>query len=88
MKTARAKFISPPPTRCSPRRRWNALAKCEFTKIAVTDTIPLGNRADPIKDRIVVLSTADLIGEAIHRIHHNASVSALFKDDGKKDESK
>jgi ribose-phosphate pyrophosphokinase len=62
------------------------LAKCEFTKIAVTDTIPLGDRADPIKDRVVVLSTADLIGEAIHRIHHNASVSALFKDDGKKSE--
>jgi ribose-phosphate pyrophosphokinase len=64
------------------------LAKCEFTKIAVTDTIPLGDRAEPIKDRIVVLSTADLIGEAIHRIHHNASVSALFKDDGKKDDAK
>jgi ribose-phosphate pyrophosphokinase len=61
------------------------LAACKFTKIAVTDTIDLGNRADPIKDRIVVLGIAELLGEAIHRIHHNASVSALFKDDGKKD---
>jgi phosphoribosylpyrophosphate synthetase len=24
---------------------------------------------------------ADLIGEAIHRIHHNESVSALFRGD-------
>jgi len=61
------------------------LANCNFAKIAVTDTIPLDNRADPIKEKLVVLSTAELIGEAIHRIHHNASVSALFKDDGKKD---
>jgi ribose-phosphate pyrophosphokinase len=56
------------------------LASCDFTKMAVTDTIPIGNRADAIKDRLVVLSVADLIGEAIHRIHHNASVSALFKN--------
>jgi ribose-phosphate pyrophosphokinase len=61
------------------------LATCQFTKIAVTDTIPIGTRADPIKDRLVVLGTAELLGEAIHRIHHNASVSELFKDDGKKE---
>jgi len=63
------------------------LAKCEFTKLAVTDTIPLNNRADPIKDRLVELSIADLIGEAIHRIHNNASVSALFKDEKGRAES-
>lgn len=58
------------------------LQKCDFTKLAVTDTIPVGNRADPIKDRLVVLSVADLLGEAIHRIHHNESVSALFSNKG------
>ncbi len=57
------------------------LANCNFTKIAVTDTIPIGTRADALKDRLVVLSVADLIGDAIHRIHHNESVSALFKGD-------
>jgi len=56
------------------------LNACEFTKVAVTDTIPIGNRADPIKDRLVVLSVAELIGEAIHRIHHDQSVSAMFRD--------
>jgi len=59
------------------------LAACPFTKLAVTDTIPIGTRADPIKDRLEVLSVAELLGEAIHRIHHNESVSALFKSDGK-----
>jgi ribose-phosphate pyrophosphokinase len=64
------------------------LTECKFTKIAVTDTIPLGERVDPIRDRLVVLGTAELLGEAIHRIHHNASVSALFKEDGKKEDNK
>jgi ribose-phosphate pyrophosphokinase len=58
------------------------LAASAFTKIAITDTIPIGSRADPIADRLVVLSVAGLLGEAIHRIHHNESISALFRKDG------
>lgn len=54
------------------------LLRCEFTKVAVTDTIPIGNRADAIKDRLVVLGVAELLGEGIHRIHHDQSVSAMF----------
>ena len=49
-----------------------------FTRLAVTDSIPIGSRADGIKDRLELLSVAELLGEAIHRIHHNESVSALF----------
>src|SRR5436853_5314110 len=41
------------------------LSKCDFTKLAVTDTIPLNNRADAIKDRLIELSIAELVGEAI-----------------------
>jgi ribose-phosphate pyrophosphokinase len=59
------------------------LAEAEFTTLAVTDTIPIGDRCNAIKDRLEVLSVAPLLGEAIHRIHHNESVSAMFKDDGK-----
>jgi len=57
------------------------LRNCDFTKLAVTDTIPIGSRCDAIKDRVEVLSVAGLLGDAIHRIHHNESVSALFKGD-------
>src|SRR5436190_2190436 len=62
------------------------LQACAFTKLAVTDTIPVGTRADVLKDRLEVLGVAELIGEAIHRIHHNESVSALF--DGEKQAKK
>ncbi|MBV8780798.1 MAG: ribose-phosphate diphosphokinase, partial [Phycisphaerae bacterium] len=59
------------------------LATCPFNKMAITDTITLGSRADAIKDRLVECSVAELIGEAIHRIHHQMSVSALFKEERK-----
>ena len=57
------------------------LQNCPFTKLAVTDTIRVGDRLDGLKDRLQILSVAELLGEAIRRIHHNASVSALFKED-------
>jgi ribose-phosphate pyrophosphokinase len=57
------------------------LLGCPFTKLAVTDTIPIGSRADALRDRLEVLSVAELLGEAIHRIHHNESVSAMFDGD-------
>lgn len=56
------------------------LTKCPFTKLAVTDTIPLYDRCDAINDRLVTLSVSEILGEAIYRIHHNKSVSALFKE--------
>jgi ribose-phosphate pyrophosphokinase len=58
------------------------LKECPFTKLAVTDSIPIGDRCDAIKDRLVVLSVAELLGETIYRIHHNFSVSELFRNDG------
>jgi ribose-phosphate pyrophosphokinase len=57
------------------------LAACPFTKLAVTDTIPIGDRCKAVEDRLIVLPVHELLGEAIHRIHHNASVSALFQKD-------
>lgn len=45
----------------------------------VCDTIPAGNRYGAIEDKITVLSVAKLLGEAVHRIHHDQSVSAMFR---------
>ena len=59
-------------------RAMERLANCDFTKLAVTDTIPLNNRAEAIRDRLDVLSVAPLLGEAVCRIHENRSVSAMF----------
>jgi len=55
------------------------LAEAPISKVIVTDTIPCGERCKPIADKVVELTVAELIGEAIHRIHHNQSVSALFR---------
>ena len=46
-------------------------------QLVVTDTIPLGAKADA-DDRVHVLSVAPLLGEAIKRIHSGDSVSSLF----------
>jgi ribose-phosphate pyrophosphokinase len=56
------------------------LKGCEFDKLAVTDTIPSDGRTEPISDKLAVLSVAEVVGEAIHRIHHNKSISAMFKE--------
>ncbi|MBG84334.1 MAG: ribose-phosphate pyrophosphokinase [Phycisphaerae bacterium] len=55
------------------------LKESAFTKIVVTDTIDDGGRLEPIYDRLVKLSVAPLMGEALHRIHHDMSISALFQ---------
>ena len=54
------------------------LAEAGFNEIVVTDTIP--QRADICArlKNLTVLSVANLVGEAIRRIHEHRSVSALF----------
>jgi ribose-phosphate pyrophosphokinase len=46
-------------------------------KLIVTNTIPLRKNADSM-DKLVVLSVAELFGEAIQRINKGLSVSSLF----------
>ena len=53
------------------------IAKSPVKELVVTDTLPLnGNKK---LDKITVLTTAPLFGEAIHRIHTGMSIGALFK---------
>jgi ribose-phosphate pyrophosphokinase len=49
----------------------------EIKSLVVTNSIPLRDKADRCK-KIVVLSVAELLGEAISRIHSEDSVSYLF----------
>ena len=46
-------------------------------QVIVTDTIPLSPEAEKC-DKIIQLSVADLLAEAIYRIHNYDSVSSLF----------
>jgi ribose-phosphate pyrophosphokinase len=55
------------------------LADSSISKVVVTDTIPNDGRMSAIDDKIEVLSVSRLLGEAIHRIHHDQSVSAMFR---------
>jgi ribose-phosphate pyrophosphokinase len=53
------------------------LAEVPITRITVTDTVPLSDEAAAC-DLIKVLSLADLLGDAIVRIHKHESISELF----------
>jgi len=53
------------------------LESAELARVAVTDTIPLAEEQAACS-KITVLSVAELLGEAIARIHSNSSVSSLF----------
>ncbi|HPO93030.1 MAG TPA: ribose-phosphate pyrophosphokinase [Phycisphaerales bacterium] len=56
------------------------LRDAPISRVVCTNTLPDGaERTQPLGDRYVELCVADLLGEAIHRIHNNMSVSALFK---------
>ncbi len=46
-------------------------------EVVLTDTIPLGAKAEQTT-RVRMLSVAELLGEAIRRIHEDESVSSLF----------
>jgi ribose-phosphate pyrophosphokinase len=53
------------------------LKDSEIEQIVVTDTIPLSEEMRR-SGKVLSLSVAPLLGEAIRRIHDNASVSSLF----------
>ena len=53
-----------------------------ISKVVVADTIPCGARTKALDAKLEVLTVAPLLGEAIHRIHHDQSISALFRHAG------
>lgn len=55
------------------------LAESPISRVVITDTIPVGERCEPLKNKLKVLSVGELLGEAIGRIHDNTSISALFR---------
>ena len=54
------------------------LKSSPFTEIVVCDTIPISNDIRKTLPNLVVLSVADILGEAIARIHKDQSISSLF----------
>ena len=54
----------------------NRIKESPLKEIIVTDTIPIKNLSD--NPKIVQLTTANMLGKAIKRIHKNESVSTLF----------
>ena len=56
------------------------LVSSPIRRIVVTDTIPNGDRLDPLQDKLQTLSVSQLLGDAIHRIHHDLSVSSLLQE--------
>jgi ribose-phosphate pyrophosphokinase len=52
------------------------IAKSPVKEVVVTNTIPLDSKKK--LDKIIVLDTSQLFGEAIHRIHTGKSIGSLF----------
>ena len=55
------------------------LLESPISRVIITNSIPADGRLDALKPKLTELCIGPLLGEAIHRIHHNLSVSALFK---------
>jgi len=56
------------------------LRSSPIERLIVTDTIPCRDHVRELGDQLRVLSVGGLLGDAIHNIHHDLSVSALFRD--------
>lgn len=50
-----------------------------ISKVVVTNSIPPERAQEALGEKLVVLDVSALLGDAIHRVHHKESVSALFK---------
>jgi len=58
------------------------LIEAPIEEVVVTDTVPVPDEKVRAIGKLKVLSVAELMGEAIHRIHNDESVSNLFQTNG------
>jgi len=56
------------------------LTKAPISRIIVTNSIPTGSRLDALRPKLTELCVSELLGDAIHNIHYNKSISALFRN--------
>jgi ribose-phosphate pyrophosphokinase len=70
-------FVHPVLSRDAPQQ----LAALPFKHIITTDTVPIPEeKMRYLKDRITILSVADLLGEVIRRAHEGRSVGEMFNE--------
>src|SRR6056297_2574642 len=55
-------------------KAYERIEKSQLSELIVTDSIPI----DHNKEKIKVLSCADLFADVTHRVHHNTSISSKF----------
>lgn len=55
------------------------LMSSPISRVIVTDSIPIDHRLDPIRSKLEVVGVGNLLAEAINHIHHDRSISALFR---------
>jgi ribose-phosphate pyrophosphokinase len=55
------------------------IAASPIKRVIVTNSIPDDGRLDLVRDKLDVICVSKLFADAIHHIHHNQSVSALFR---------
>ena len=56
------------------------ISEAPISRVIITDTLPDNGRYRALEDKLVRLTVGRLLGEAVHRIHHDMSVSALFRE--------
>ncbi len=60
------------------RDAFKRLKDSAIEKVFVTDTIPLAAESELIRDKLDILSVADIFAQAVENIHYETSVSKLF----------
>ena len=59
------------------------LKAAPIDEVVVTDSVPVSDEKIDAIGKLTVLTVSERVGEAIHRIHNDESVSSLFKINGR-----